>query len=170
MIDPETKKEAPKPGAAELAERVAREAKADPARFGELARKHSDDAQSAKSGGLITSGGKEFLAASEMAEPLRLAAAQTEPGSVSDLIESDGSFHVLKVDERRPAGMAPLAEVQDQIELKLRRDLNNKAIRAWIEHLLEGAHIVDWLGRPIDRSLLLRSLSGGEDEGEENEG
>ena len=156
-IEAATGTQAPREGARDLAETILRQARAAPALFEDLARKHSDDKRTAAAGGLLSSSGGGFVTSDRIAAALRTAAQTTEPGSVSDLIEAEGSYHFLKVEERREAGIASFDEVQGRIRAELRNKLHMAAQRRWIEHLIERAHIVDGLGRPISRDFLLKA-------------
>jgi len=156
QIDPETRTEVKREGARQLAEEVAKQAKAAPALFEKLAREHSDDERTAAKGGLVSSATGEFVALEEIAEPLRDAVKAASAGGVSDVIDSTGSFHILKVEDRREAGLAAFSEVQRRISAVLEDKLHRDAHRRWIERIVRRAHIVDGRGRPVNVEMLLR--------------
>jgi peptidyl-prolyl cis-trans isomerase SurA len=79
--------------------------------FARLARAESDGPTSSKNqGGLMeTSPGGYAI-------PTVNAALESLPlGQISNVIESPTSFHIIRVEKRRPAGPATFEEVQDQI-------------------------------------------------------
>jgi peptidyl-prolyl cis-trans isomerase C len=45
----------------------------------------------------------------------RAAFAMTNPGELSGIVETEFGYHILKLEERRPAGVRPFEEVQEQI-------------------------------------------------------
>jgi peptidyl-prolyl cis-trans isomerase D len=97
------------------AEGVLKEARATGADFAALARKYSEDEASKASGGDLN-----FFGRGAMVKPFEDAAFALEPGQISDLVQTDYGFHVIKVLEKRPAGQRPLAEVRDQIAEQLK--------------------------------------------------
>ena len=72
------------------------------------------------------------------------AAFTTEPGSMTDLIESDRGFYVLEVLERVPADEATFAEQQDSIRQQLFLRKRQTLIAAWLDRLLAEAEIIDY--------------------------
>ena len=99
------------------AEAVLKEARGG-ADFATLARKHSEDEGSKGSGGDLN-----FFGRGSMVKPFEDAAFSMEPGQISDLVQTDYGFHIIKVLEKRPAGQRPLAEVRDQIAEQLKWQL-----------------------------------------------
>jgi peptidyl-prolyl cis-trans isomerase D len=97
------------------AESVLKEAKAPGADFAALARKYSEDEASKNSGGDLN-----FFGRGAMVKPFEDAAFALSPGQISDLVQTDYGYHVIKVLEKRPAGQRPLAEVKDQIAEQLK--------------------------------------------------
>jgi peptidyl-prolyl cis-trans isomerase D len=97
------------------AESILKEAKAPGADFPALARKYSEDDASKGSGGDLG-----FFGRGSMVKPFEDAAFAMAPGQISDLVETDFGFHVIKMLEKRAAGQRPLAEVKDQIAEQLK--------------------------------------------------
>jgi len=97
------------------AESVLKEAKAPGADFQGLARKYSEDDASKGSGGDLG-----FFGRGTMVKPFEDAAFSMAPGQISDLVQTDYGFHVIKLLEKRAAGQRALAEVKDQITEQLK--------------------------------------------------
>lgn len=97
------------------AESTLKEAKAPGADFAALARKYSEDDASKSSGGDLG-----FFGRGSMVKPFEDAAFALAPGQISDVVQTDFGFHVIKMIEKRAAGQRPLAEVTDQIAEQLK--------------------------------------------------
>ncbi len=97
------------------AESVLKEAQAPGADFAALARKYSEDDASKASGGDLG-----FFGRGSMVKPFEDAAFGMAPGQISELVQTDYGFHVIKMLEKRAAGQRPLAEVKDQIAEQLK--------------------------------------------------
>src|SRR5690606_2564130 len=89
------------------AEKLLAEAKAEPAKFAELAREHSDDPGSKDQGGDLG-----FFSRDMMVEPFSDAAFAMKEGEISDLVKSDFGFHVIQVTGAKGSGVRPFEEVR----------------------------------------------------------
>jgi len=103
------------------------------ASFDELARKESADLPSARKGGDLGWIGagtvvKEFEDA--------LAALKT-PGELSPVIETQFGFHVIRLDERRAAGVRSFDEARPDIEREIRTQAQQEARRAKLRELMD---------------------------------
>jgi len=79
--------------------------------------------------------------ADRMVEPFSKAAFALEPGAVSELVRTTFGFHVIKVEERRPAGVTPFEEAKEPLKRALRMSKIQGAIRDTIERLRASATI-----------------------------
>ena len=86
-----------------------------PAAFGELARKHSQDPGSAERGGDL-----DFFGRGAMVKPFEDKAFSMKPGEISDLVETDFGYHIIRLDAVRGGQKKPLGEVRAEIEATLR--------------------------------------------------
>ena len=62
-------------------------------------------------------------------------------GEVSDVIESDQGFHIIKVEKKEAAGEATLDEVRKDIEPELRRAAAAEKFKKWMEDLRKRSKV-----------------------------
>jgi hypothetical protein len=86
------------------------------ASFEQLSRLHSL-APNAKKGGDIG-----YVSRGELPKMFEEEIFALPPGSISSVIRTDASFHIFKVDERRPAGIVDLPTAGPVIRQRLRED------------------------------------------------
>jgi parvulin-like peptidyl-prolyl isomerase len=103
--------------------------------FGELALAHSK-APGAEDGGLIG-----WVERGDLVGPLEEAAFALGEGEVSDVVETGGGFHLLRVDTKQPAGQASLEEVRKDIEPELRRAAATGHYKKWINELRKRSRV-----------------------------
>ncbi|MCU0222691.1 MAG: peptidyl-prolyl cis-trans isomerase [Acidobacteria bacterium] len=95
-------------------ETVAAQARAG-ADFAQLAAKYSDDPGSKNQGGDLG-----FNQRGRMVPEFDEAVFSMAPGAISDPVRTQYGYHVIRLEEVRPAGQRPLAEVKEQIKGQLR--------------------------------------------------
>ncbi len=100
--------------------------------FADIAREVSQDPGSARNGGDLG-----FFTAGRMVAPFSAAAFELEPGEVSDPVETQFGWHVIKVEERRATQLPQFEDMREQIENFLTR----QAQQAFILGLREGVEI-----------------------------
>jgi len=100
--------------------------------FADIAREVSQDPGSARNGGDLG-----FFTAGRMVAPFSEAAFALEPGEVSEPVETQFGWHVIKVEERRETPMPEFEEMREQIDNFLTR----QAQQAVILGLREGVEI-----------------------------
>jgi peptidyl-prolyl cis-trans isomerase D len=105
-----------KAAAKKLADEVYEKAKANPAKFAELAKQYSKDPGSAQQGGDLGSFGR-----GSMVKPFEDAVFAAKQGDLIAPVQSDFGWHVIKVNGVRPARTQPFEEVRAQIEGELRK-------------------------------------------------
>jgi peptidyl-prolyl cis-trans isomerase D len=82
--------------------------------FAELAKKHSQDEQSAKNGGDL-----DYFPRGKMVPEFDEAAFVMQPGQTSDLVKTQFGFHIIKLVDKKPAATRTLDEVRAQITEQL---------------------------------------------------
>jgi len=89
---------------------------AEPGEFSSLAQRNSDDAASAGRGGKLG-----WLAADNITPEIRGVLGSLKKGQISKPVEGREGFHIVKVDDTRPAGTASLDEVRGELAALLRQ-------------------------------------------------
>ena len=107
----------------------------DDAEFAEMAKEHSA-CPSASNGGDLGTFGR-----GQMVKEFEEVAFALEPGDVSDVVETQFGYHLIKVEEHREARTVPLDEVQEKIENFLKNQSREKEIIAYLNQLRSGAMI-----------------------------
>ena len=98
------------------AEQLLLQAKQNPAKFAELAKKNSQDPGSAANGGDLG-----FFGRGMMVKPFDDAAFALKAGEISGLVKSDFGFHIIKLVAVKPSRVLPFDEAREGIVKKLRK-------------------------------------------------
>ena len=98
--------------------------------FAALAKEHSQDPGSATNGGDLG-----FFQQGQMVGPFNDAAFSLAPGAISDLVETNFGYHIIKVAEKQPGRTVPLAEVRPQVEEYLQNRNRDEQTDAFVESL-----------------------------------
>lgn len=94
------------------AEQVLTQVRANPAKFAELAKQYSQDPGSAANGGDLG-----FFSKGVMAKPFESAAFSMKKGQISDLVQTQFGFHILKLNEIKGNDVASLRQAaQEQVQ------------------------------------------------------
>jgi peptidyl-prolyl cis-trans isomerase SurA len=76
-----------------------------------------------------------------LAAPLEKAAFNLPVGRISNIIEFNGNFYLLKVEDKKGGAMPSLAQVRDQIEKKLLQQEAQNLQEKWLASLRSKAYI-----------------------------
>lgn len=109
------------------AEAIDKEVKADPARFAEIARQRSQDPGSAANGG-----GLGWVPRGMMVKPFEQAAFALKQGEISNVVESEFGYHVIKLDGVRST---EFAAVKQDIKQRMARQKAGATYRQQLERL-----------------------------------
>ncbi len=104
--------------------------------FAELARKNSEDPGSKDSGGELP-----WMSPGQTVPPFEAAALALAPGQLSPVVETDFGFHIIKLHEKRSAGMMTYEEVEVRIDEFLKRKSLQQKIEAEIQTLKSQAKV-----------------------------
>ncbi|HZG88529.1 peptidylprolyl isomerase [Paenibacillus sp.] len=104
--------------------------------FAELAKEHSKDTGSAVNGGDLNYFGK-----GQMVPEFEEAAFALDVGQVSDIVESQYGFHIIKVTDKKAATTATLEEKKEEIRETLFEQKVNERSTAYLEELRSAAKI-----------------------------
>jgi len=98
--------------------------------FAALAKQHSQDPGSAVNGGDLG-----FFQKGQMVGPFNDVAFTLAPGAVSDVVETQFGYHIIKVAEKQPSRTVPLEEVRPQVEQYLQNQNRNQQTEAFVKSL-----------------------------------
>ena len=99
--------------------------------FAELAQQYTEDPGSKESGGLYEDFGR-----GRMVKPFEDAAFSVPVGEISDLVETQYGYHILKIVERKRE-TRPFEEARSEIETQLRQGKQGTAVQEYIDRLKE---------------------------------
>ena len=97
------------------AEQLLAEVKKAPATFADVARKNSQDTGSAEKGGDL-----DFVTRGAMVKPFEDAMFALKKGDISDVIETEFGYHIIRLADIKPAVVPPFEQVRATIESELR--------------------------------------------------
>jgi parvulin-like peptidyl-prolyl isomerase len=117
------------------AEEVLKQAKAG-ADFGELAKKNSEDEQSAKNGGDL-----DYFGRGRMVPEFDQVAFTLKPGEISDVVTTQFGYHIIKLTEKKDAAPIPLEQVKPQVLEFLTNQKKQQRVDGFIEDAKKRAKI-----------------------------
>ena len=106
------------------------------ASFEDLAKKNSDDANSAAQGGDLG-----FFKRGSMVKSLEDTIFGMKVGDVSDPVRTKQGFILMKVTEHTQAGVPPLKDVEEKVQSAIYYQKLTPAVRAYLTKLREQAYI-----------------------------
>lgn len=118
--------------------------------------KRSSQGLNADKGGAIDWTPRNSLAS----KPLNEALFTLEVGKLSQVIEDNLGYHIVRVLEREQEGKVPFATVQKDIEESIRREKINKSYTTYVESLRKGTIVTT----AFDEEPKLRVLARGQED------
>jgi len=133
--DPNADPNQVKAAAKEKAEKLLKQVK-DGGDFAGIAKENSECPSAAQGGdlGLFPRG--------KMVKPFEEAAFAMKVGDVSDLVETQFGYHIIKVTDHKDAGVTPFEEVKAAITEELSKEKRQTTIRQYVQSLREKAKII----------------------------
>lgn len=105
------------------------------AKFEDLAKAHSEDADAKKGGE------RDWITRDTIKKELNDAAFALKPGQHSKVIEINEGYYILQVDDHKPAHTKTLAESRDSIEKLLLQEQRARMLENWTRELRARAFI-----------------------------
>lgn len=109
--------------------------------FAELAKANSACPSAEKSGDL------GFFSKGQMVPAFEKAAFGLKTGQVSDIVETQFGYHIVKLTDRKEAGVMPFEQVKDRILEMLKQDKQSQLAKEYVESLKAKAKIVYPVGK-----------------------
>ncbi len=103
------------------AEKLVAQLRKNPGDFAKLAKENSQDPGSAEQGGDLGFFGKGM-----MVKPFEDAVYKLKEGEISDPVESEFGYHIIKVTGIKPASVKSLAEVKNEVAGEIKKQLAAK--------------------------------------------
>ena len=150
---PEADRQKAKAKAVELATLV----KKSPDSFADVARKNSQDPGSAVAGGDL-----DFFARDAMVKPFSDAAFAMKKGDVSDVVESEFGYHVIKLTDIKAPKQRTFEEMKPELELDIKKQQAQKKFTETAESFTNSVYEqADSLKPTADRlKLEIKTVTG----------
>jgi peptidyl-prolyl cis-trans isomerase D len=107
--------------ARERAEEILAEVRRAPGKFGDLARRNSQDPGSAPRGGDL-----DFFSRGAMVKPFEDAVFAMKPGEIGNVVESEFGYHIIQLTGVRGGEKQAFEAVRGEIETELRKQLGQR--------------------------------------------
>lgn len=104
--------------------------------FASIAKSQSQDARSAERGGEVG-----LLPLDQMLAEIRETVSKLKAGQVSDPVQSDAGFHVLKLIDSLPAHVASLEDVKPRLTEALRQQRQQQLVQAYLAALAQSGSL-----------------------------
>jgi peptidyl-prolyl cis-trans isomerase C len=107
--------------------------------FSALARERSEGPSSARGGDL------GYFGRGKMVKPFEEAALALRPGEVSDIVETEFGYHLIKVFDKKPQTTIAYEKIEGKIKQYLKQDKVQKEVNRYVEKLKEDAKVERFL-------------------------
>jgi peptidyl-prolyl cis-trans isomerase C len=103
--------------------------------FATLAENYSEDTTSKKGGDL------GYFGRGQMVEPFEKAAFGLKPSEISDIVETQYGYHLIKVVDKKPEAKLTYAEVKDRLNQYLKQQKLQSEEKLYIDNLRKNAAV-----------------------------
>ncbi len=118
------------------AEAILAEVKKNPDNFAKIAQQKSDDKASAVRGGELG-----FFPKEAMVPEFSKVAFSMKPNTISNLVQTNYGYHIIKVTDRIEAGTTPFAKVKDELKFYLETQKQISILKDLTASLMKTAEI-----------------------------
>ena len=118
------------------AESILAEVKKNPDNFAKIAQQKSDDKGSASRGGELG-----FFTREAMVKEFSDAAFSLKPNTISDLVQTNYGYHIIKVTDRMEPGTVPFAKVKEDLKFYLETQKQIAVLKKLTTRLMKEADI-----------------------------
>lgn len=132
------------------AEALLAEVKKAPATFADVAKKNSQDPGSAPNGGDL-----DFFAHGAMVKPFEDAAFSMKVGDISDVVESEFGYHIIKLTDIKSAPKRSLEEMRPELEADLKTQQAQRKYAETAEIFSNGVYEQSESLKPVADKLKL---------------
>ncbi|WP_372824409.1 SurA N-terminal domain-containing protein [Polaromonas sp.] len=136
--------------AKEKADQLLAAVKKAPDSFADLARKNSSDTGSAANGGDL-----DFFARKAMVKPFADAAFSMKKGDISELVETEFGYHIIKLTDIKTSTQKTFEEMRPALEAELRQQQSQKKFAETAETFSNAVYEQSDSLRPIAERLKL---------------
>ena len=105
--------------------------------FTKLAAETSDDPGTKSKGGELG-----FFSKGSMVPAFEQVAFSLKPGEVSELVETEFGFHVIKVDEKKEAVSEPFETIKEKVTKQVLREKQEAKVTEFVEQALKKAKVM----------------------------
>ena len=107
--------------------------------FASLAKEFSEGPSSAKGGDL------GYFRRGQMVKPFEEAAFTLRPGEVSDIVETEFGYHLIKVIDKKPETTIAYEDIKDKLEHHLKQEKVQREVSLYVEKLKDKAKVERFL-------------------------
>lgn len=123
--------------------------------FSEMARRHSDDPESAERGGSLG-----VFELDKMDPLFRETLKEMEAGEISEVVESNYGFHILKLLDKQAGGDVTFEDVKDRLREALIQEKMAEKYESWVKELRKDFYIENRLEDVEEEQQLIREKRG----------
>lgn len=126
--------------------------KANPSKFSDLARTYSDDSNSAVKGGDLG-----YFSKDSMVPAFSDAAFSLSAGQISNIVQTPYGYHIIKLVDRRKAGIVPYVELKSELKRYLTEQKRLAVLQNIVKSAKDSAKI-SYLDKQYDINTLQNEL------------